>query len=432
MPKKRNHGDGALFELKSRGLWRGVADAGFKPDGSRDQRYVHAKTQREARAKLEALKAEIKEHGAPLDKTMTVEAWANHWLDTIAGPKVGPNTIKVYRSMTTRWILPVLGRKRISALKPSDMRAVTKAITDAGLSTGTASKAHNIMSGMLESARLDGVAGRNVARDVVAPTVLAAERGALSTEHAFSVIRAALGREDGTRWLFALLTGMRQGERLGATLDSIDFERREFTVRWSLAEVKFRHGCGGTCSMKRAGACPQRVHDIRPGLRHRILQGRLVLLPPKSGKTRTFPLIPQLAAPLTQYLHSMIDRPNPHGLIWRNTDGSPITATQDNDEWRSLLLEAGVITEGQALRPKDREPGTPQPPTGHWARHTTVTVLMELGVDPKIIGEIVGHGTERITRHYQHVSSDVARAAMDAIGERFRLALEQAPAAVAE
>lgn len=424
MPKKRNHGDGALFFLESRGLWRGVADAGFKPDGRRDQRYVHAKTQKAARAKLDVLMAEIKEHGAPLDKTMTVEAWANHWLDTVAAVKNGPNTIKAYRSVVNRWILPVLGKKRLSALKPSDLRAVTKGITDAGLATGTASKAHNILSGMLESARLDGVAGRNVARDVVPPTVLATERGALTTEDAYAVIRAALAREDGTRWIFALLTGMRQGERLGATLDSIDFERGQFTVRWSLVEVKFRHGCGGTCSVTRAGSCPQRVHDIRPGLRHRILQGRLVLLPPKSGKERTFPLIPQLAAPLRQYLEQTIDRPNPHGLVWRNKDGSPITATQDNDEWRSLLLDAGVITPAQALRPKDREPGTPAPPTGHWARHTTVTVLMELGVDPKIIGEIVGHGTERITRHYQHVSSDVARAAMDAIGERFRLAIE--------
>jgi site-specific recombinase XerD len=34
---------------------------------------------------------------------------------------------------------------------------------------------------------------------------------------------------------------------------------------------------------------------------------------------------------------------------------------------------------------------------------------MELGVDAKIIGEIVGHQSEAITRRYQHMSSATAR-----------------------
>ncbi|WP_338095208.1 tyrosine-type recombinase/integrase [Microbacterium oleivorans] len=90
------------------------------------------------------------------------------------------------------------------------------------------------------------------------------------------------------------------------------------------------------------------------------------------------------------------------------------------------MCEAGVITPAQAMRPKDRAPGTAEPPTSHWARHTTATVLMELGVEPKIIGEIIGHGTERVTRGYQHVSSDAARAALESMGARFRLALDAA------
>lgn len=425
MPKKRNHGDGGLFFIKSRGLWRGVADAGYKPDGRRDQRYVHAKTQREARAKLDVLIAEIREHGAPLDKTMTVEEWSRHWLATVVAPSVKPNTLKTYASIVSNWILPVLGRKKVAALKPSDVRAVTLAVTEADRSTATASKAHMVLSAMLESARLDGVSGRNVTRDVIAPTVLANERGALSTDEAFAILRVAARRLDGTRWWYAILTGMRQGERLGATLDSLDFDASQFTVRWALNEVKFKHGCGGTCGKKQAGACPTRKHDIRPGLRNRPLVGRLVLLPPKSGKSRTFPLVPELAEPTRRYLEATADRPNPHGLIWRNPDGSPITAEQDNDEWRALLLEAGVIDASQALRPKDRADGTPPPPTTHWARHTTATILMELGVEPKIIGEIIGHGSERITRHYQHVSTQAAQAAVEAIGAQFRLALEE-------
>ena len=124
-----------------------------------------------------------------------------HWLDTIvpaSNPK--PNTTKTYRSIVTNWTVPVIGRKRVALLELSDIRAVALGIADAGRSTGTASKAHNVLSGMLEAARLDGVAGRNVAREVIAATVLANERGALTTEEALAVPRVAARRLDGTRW----------------------------------------------------------------------------------------------------------------------------------------------------------------------------------------------------------------------------------------
>lgn len=426
MPKKRSHGDGGLFYIPSRGLWRGVLDVGFKPNGARDQKYVHAKTQREARAKLDKLKAEIAAHGAPLDKVTTVAAFSQHWLETVCRQNLKPSALSAYTSVTNRWIVPHLGTKRISAVTPSDLRTVTKAITDAGRSQDLALKAHNIMSAMLEAARLDGMVARNVARDVVAPKVKESDRGALSTVDTFAILRTSAKTLDGTRWWFALLTGMRQGERLGATLDSIDLEDGTFTVKWSLTEAKFEHGCDGACAYKRGGSCPQRRLIVAPGLDYRQLDGRLCLVRPKSGKPRTFPIPPVLIEPLRRYLAATVDRPNPHGLIWRNPDGSPITAGEDNAEWRKLLHDAGLITAEQAKEPKDRAEGTPDAPTTHWARHTTSTMLRELGTPAVIVGAIVGHGSERMTDRYTHADavSAEARAAMEAFGGRFTKALE--------
>lgn len=418
MPKKRNHGDGGLYEIKSRGLWRGVVDDGFHPDGRRRQRYVYGKTAKEARAKLETLKAEIKEHGAPLDKTLTVEQWADRWLREICAPHMKPKALQSYESSVNHWIVPALRKKRVSALKPSDIRATTLAVTDAGRAASSAQKVHAILSSMLEAARKEGITARNVAADVKPPGAGENERGALDTDVALRILQEALKRPDGSRWWFAILTGMRQGERLGATLDSIDLDRDEFTVQWTLAEVRFAHGCGDTCGKKRAGSCPYRRLKVSPSLAYRQLDGRLCLVRPKSGKTRTFPLVAALRDMLAEHLTTDTS-PNPHGLIWRNTDGTPITPEQDQAEWRDLLLSAGVINEEQAKIPKDRAPGTPPTPTTHFARHTTATVLMELGVDAKIIGEIVGHVTVRTTRGYQHVSSPAARKALEAIEARF-------------
>lgn len=424
MPKKRNHGDGGLYEIKSRGLWRGVVDVGFWPDGRRKQRSVTAKTQKEARAKLEDLKKEIAEYGAPIDKTKTVEEWGPEWIETVCAPSMKPAALQGYRSAVDRWIVPTLRKKKIAALKPSDVRTVITAVTDAGRAVSSAHKVYAVLSSMLEAARVEGLAARNPAKAVKAPGAGEGERGALSTEDALKVLQAALRRPDGTRWWFALLAGMRQGERIGATLDSIDLDRHEFTVQWSLTEARFKHGCGGTCGKTRAGSCPDRKLDVPAGMRKRPLAGRLCLVPPKSGRERTFPLVPALEEALKRYL-TATTTPNPHGLIWRNKDGSPITAGQDSDEWRALLLEAGVITEEQAKPLGQRKPGTPDTPTTHWARHTTATVLMELGVDTKVIGEIVGHVDTKTTRRYQHVSSAEARKALEALGTHFQGALEQ-------
>lgn len=429
MPKKRSHGDGALYFVKQQNLWRGVVDVGYWPNGRRRQKTVTSKTQRGAQAKLREILKEISDYGAPLDKAMTVEAWAKHWLETVCRPHMKPKPYSAYRSNVNVWVIPIIGKKRIAQLKPSDLRLISVAISDAGRSSTTALKLHNLMSAMLESARLDGIVGRNVARDVVAPKAAVSTRDALPTDHALAVLSAAAGHVDGTRWWVALLAGMRQGERIGATLDSINFDTNLFTVQWSLTEATFEHRCGPQvdgkwpCGKTRGGSCPDRRLIVADGLDYKQLDGRLCLVRPKSGKTRTYPLIPQLAEALKRYLTATASVPNPHGLIWRNEDGTPLTATQDNEAWRALLLEAGVITPEQAKAPKDRAVGTSEPPTTHWARHTTATVLMELGVDAKIIGEIVGHASTQITQRYQHVSSTAAQAAMDAIGSHFESAL---------
>lgn len=423
MPKKRSPGDGGLYYIESRKLWRGVVDAGFTPDGRRKQISVTSRTQRGARDKLLELKKEIEKFGAPLDRNRTVAQWATHWLETVCRPKLKPKPYAAYESVVRTWIVPTIGKKRVALVKPSDVRSVYQQIAIAGRSSSTALKAHNIMSAMFESARRDGIVGHNVIADVDAPRAAISNRDALSTDVAIKILAEASTRTDGTRWWTALLGGVRQGERLGATLDSIDLKNGLFTIQWSLTEARFEHGCDGTCGAKRGGSCPERRLIMADGLEYKQLDGRLCLVRPKSGKPRTFPLIPQLVEALRRYLVATADQPNPHSLIWRNPDGSPITSSQDSSEWRDLLLSAEVITAEQAKPLKDQAEGTPPAPTTHWARHTTATVLMELGVDARIIGEIVGHASEEITRHYQHVSSTAAREAMDRLGNHFAGAL---------
>lgn len=431
MPRKRSSGDGALYFDKKKRIYKGVVDIGSWPDGRRRQKTVTSKSQAEARRKLEAVKAEMVKYNSPLDRTTTIDLWAERWLREVQRPNMKPNGLASYETITRTWIIPTLRGKKVASLKPSDVRLVVRAVLDADRSTATARKAYNVLSGMLEHARREGLTERNVAADVIPPEVRANERGALSTEHAFAVLETANTYIDGTRWSVSLLGGLRQSERLGARIESLDLDAGVLHVEWTLDEIRSEHGCapteaGWVCGKTRGASCPQARLVVPDGFDYIQLNGRLCLVRPKSGKPRTVPLPPAIIDRLRQYLADTAGTPNPYGLIWRNpTTGEPHLSGDDQQAWRDVLHAAGVISAEQTKAPKDRAEGTPPPPTTHWARHTTATVLMELGVDARIIGEMVGHVDTKTTRGYQHVSASAARGASDKIGEHFAAALTQ-------
>jgi integrase len=413
MPKKRDHGQGALYYLPSRKLWRGVVDLGVDPDtGKRAQKYVHAKTQRACRDKLEAIQGEIREHGAPLDKTTTVAAWGERWLRDIAKPSVDPATYTTYAG-SVKWIDRAIGTKRVSAVKPSDITAIKDTIVAGGRSLGTARQAYWVISMMLDAAKAEGLCARNAAQDTKAPVRTPSKRGELTTAQVLAILRAAADMPDaeGARWWFKIVSGLRQGEILGARIADLDLDVGLYEVQYKLEEIARDHGCGAEpCGYKRGAACPRAVWRVPEGFESIHLSGAWHLTRPKSSKGwRVIPLIPPIVEAIRRHLAATADQPNPHGLIWHRPDGSPIIPKDDGQQWRDLLVTAGVIGPDEAAAG-----GTAI--TGHWTRHTVVTVLAAAGYDFQLIGEIVGHSSTKVTEMYRHARVEEKRAAMETVG----------------
>jgi integrase len=67
--------------------------------------------------------------------------------------------------------------------------------------------------------------------------------------------------------------------------------------------------------------------------------------------------------------------------------------------WQSLLVDAGI--------PHARL---------HDARHTAATLLLEQGVDIRVVQEILGHSSITVTKRYADVTSRLARDAADPMG----------------
>jgi site-specific recombinase XerD len=53
----------------------------------------------------------------------------------------------------------------------------------------------------------------------------------------------------------------------------------------------------------------------------------------------------------------------------------------------------------------------------HDARHTAATLLLEQGVDIRVVQELLGHSSLAVTKRYTHVTSKLSRDAADQIGK---------------
>lgn len=366
--------------------------------------------------KLDTAKAELRGHGYVSDKQQTMDQWAKTWL-TEQAHKLRPKTHATYSSLMRQHILPVIGKKKIAAIAPADLRRIRDGILRADprhrggkpLSTTTALQAYRVLSHCLEDARRERLITENVCDRVDPPKRAKAERGAFTLDQARSIIRTAADQPGGSRFIAQIGTGMRQSELLGLTLDDVDLDAREIHVRWQLMEMTWQHECGNPtdkvypCGHRKAALCPDRTWRMPGAYMIRPLTTRYALAEPKSVHgVRRVPLIEPVALAIHHHL-ATVTTPNPHRLVWRMDDGSPIPHKTDQAAWRVILDACGL--------PADR--------TTHWMRHSVATHMMERGKDAKIIGGIVGHGSVAVTREYQHVSSPVAHDAMQAIGELF-------------
>ena len=131
--KKRANGQGSIYQRKD-GRWAGAAYV-LTVDGTYKRVPVYGSSAEEVDAKLTEMKARSN-RGLPAEASgWTIASYAAHWLEHVAGPRLRPTTLARYRGMLTRYVLPAVGRKRLAALTPADVRLML-ARTAAAKTTG--------------------------------------------------------------------------------------------------------------------------------------------------------------------------------------------------------------------------------------------------------------------------------------------------------
>lgn len=394
--------------------YKAFIELGKTVDGKRRRKAITAKTYKECNAKIKQALQEIRDNGAPIDKRTGFATYANAWLD-YKRSTVDPASYKNYRYHVDL-MCRTFGEQTMSSFTATQLRDYIyniKGKTGQPLGIDAIRQAHSVARQIFTQAMVDRVISYNPMYGMKVPQDKnEGMRRALSVPEIKALLETAshMDIRDGAIWWFRLLTGLRQGEILGATWDDYNPNNHTYTVNWQLVRQAFNHGCirngKPTCGYQRAGNCPQRTPIIPVGYEYTDLDGTGVLARPKSKTGRVVPIIPALAQVLEEYRQATLHDPNPYNLIFHQKNGTPITASTDRVRFKEFVEQSGL---------------DPNMVVGHMTRHSVVTILASQGVDFQLIKEIVGHSNDATLMRYRHSNSDERQQAMEALDTALQL-----------
>jgi integrase len=339
---------------------------------------------------------------------LTVGDYLTSWLVTVARPRLRATTFRTYQAMTTRFLIPGLGSRRLGALTVSEVREFLTRIastcqccahgTDARRDPAHRDPArrprccaigrccHQTVSpttvryvrALLSTALADGVRedllGRNVAAAVRLPTVRSNFEPFTAAE-ARNYLRVAKTHRHGTLFELALRTGLRQGELLGLKWDDLDLDAGHLTVRRTLARTP-------------GGATFQDVKTHRSARRISIPQECVTSL-------RWYHRRQQ------QDRRDAADAWRNLGLVFTRSTGGPLDAAYVHRNHHTLCDVAGV----RKIR-------------FHDLRHSAASLLLERGVELIVVKDLLGHAQINTTADiYAHVRLRLQRQAIEAMGQ---------------
>ncbi len=460
--------------IKSKTRWKQQIHIGRYPDGTPKKKTFTGNTSGAVTAKVRAWRKELRENGGVIvDKSTTLGAYSELFL---AKKKqiVDPKSYRMYTNIIKNHLQEYVGQP-IADFTPttvSHILSTAKAYDRKGKVSGSAGislkrQIRSTLHSIFEDAKRDRVIADNPAQGVPIPQSKDSSDSEIEHRTAFSVpemeamLRAATTMTDratGVRMWFRLLTGMRQGEIIGAripdlrlyTTQTTTYEDREvekeceyldadgnpqkgtikttekvpvttkahvgeYTVNWKMEDLQKDHGCGEPshgewpCGKKKAAYCPDAVWRIPEGFDMIPMKGRWCLTHPKSLTGRRVPIIPILAQVLAEHLKQTDKQPNPYNLLFHHKDGSVIQPREDMADFRTMMELAHIPN--------------PETHSGHETRHSVVTLLASMGVDAQLIKEIVGHSSDAMVEHYRHADDSERLKAMETLDES--LGLEQ-------
>lgn len=374
--KRRHHGEGTVIERRD--AWRRsrfVAVVPYRDESGRPQRmWLSARSTRdEAEADREEAVRGIKAGVRPELRSPALGDYLASWLDGQAD-RLTPGAIDRYRQHITMRLLPSLGARTLVALSAADVRAAMMR-WDGGPATrgGTLT----VLRAALAQAEDDRLIPHSPARNIRPPILTSHRPKPIDVEEALRLIEAVDADPLMRPLLVTMLgLGLRRGEAIGLRTAYVDCAARTLRVEKQLRRIPPAFRAEGERSTR--------------------------LTDPKADSARTIPL-PEF---VHTALHARIE------LVAAERKASKVYAANDFVFCRPNGNAVPFSSLDRAFKAALERAGLPDMRL-HDLRHSTGTILLTLGVDLRVVMEILGHRNITQTLAYQRVLPKVGRDAAD-------------------
>ncbi|HEU5378169.1 MAG TPA: tyrosine-type recombinase/integrase [Ktedonobacteraceae bacterium] len=371
--RRKPNGEGSVFQ-RADGRWVAQFSLG---DGKKRQ--LSRKTEKEAWSALRKALNEVEQGVMVTGPEQTLSAFLHHWLEEIHKPTLRLSSYIKYQKLIKTYIIPELGHLKLQKLSPQLVQAFYRRKEKQGLAPKTVNSIHGVLHKALDTAVRWNMLARNVCDVVSPPRIIKHEIQSLTMEQAQQLLAVAHGDRLEMLLLLALVTGMRRGELLGLKWADIDLIQGALQIRRTLdymAHYGYVESEPKTKSGKRGIMLPSFVVEALKQHRIQQLEQRL-----KVGEAW-----------------------QEGDYVFTSLEGGPLNPRYLLKLFDQLLERAGL--------PHMRF---------HDLRHSAATLLLSMGVNPKIVQEILGHSTISMTMDvYSHVLPSMQREAMgkwdDALG----------------
>ena len=365
---KRSYGSGNILERSP-----GVFLVRYRDNAGKRHNETVRGNRKKAEAVLTERRTSLETGSFSGKKKLTVGAYLQDWLETYAVTNCTAKTVQGYKQSINCYTGPISGIT-LQKLDATHIQPIYAEMIKRGLSNRSVDALHKALSIAFNTAVKQGTIKRNILDAVIAPKVIKKEVEVWDTETRAKAMTILRESQYGDFYQLGLMTGMRRGELAGLKWANVNLASKHLQVVNTLQRITGQGLMNGQPKTERS----RRSIALSPDT--------VSLLHEIRGKQ------------MTQQLE-VADAWTDSGYVFTHPDGMPIDPNLATRAFKKMVTTAGL--------PKL---------TIHGLRHTHATILLEQGVNPKVVSERLGHASVATTMDiYSHVLPDMQEKAALAI-----------------
>lgn len=310
---------------------------------------------------------------------VTVETWAWEWLETYKKGNVIQKSYNLYKSNLNKYILPIIGKQRVSDIKNIDLQRILN--MQEGKSFTHISHLKDTMTSMFFQAQKNEIIIKNPAISLSIPkNAVKGTHRSLSPEEEKLMLSLAESHRHGVWILCMYYCGLRVGELAALKVKDIDINKKTIYIRRAFESATTKEKETKT----KAGERIVPVPDVFMGI-----------------------------------INKHIENKNADEYVFTTSKNSPITTTQFDKYFntfkRDMDIKSGAVVENNKIVSSVwNDYWKTNPLTPYCLRHTYCTNLQKVGIPLNVAKYLMGHSSIKMTAEiYTHQTEDQTELARD-------------------